>query len=722
MPTYTVGIYDVDPVNVLSTTIGGTAIWTGANTPSGTATITDNEPGIEGFTIDSRNAGGETATATVTVGGSTSTGRRVYAEESWTLLDTVTGQTFEVITLRVVGGGAGGYYTLSEIPLVPGRSYETLDYNTDPDVNAGDPVFNINDYVEPGDEVDGTAASETIDATYVDADGDSVGGGDDTVYAGAGNDIVSSGDGNDTVYGDLGSDTLIGGAGNDVLFGGEQNTSSTGIGGTNTVGTSFTVINLGNFADIDPDELNGISENAADLLGVYGGIGSELYNNFESATVFDTNADTTLEDNDTGTTPENIVINGVTTQIDSTQVYNATVTFTDGSTGTFTAVVVQTVDGDVYLMPEFTNNADNLLLTSAPIQSITLLSVDTDDSGLVAERIDANYQVPLTGTDTSGDSLDGGAGDDTLIGNLGNDTLIGGIGADLLQGGADDDTFFVAQGDVAEGGDGDDYFFLTDLGEAGSGTITIDGGNGGAGDNDTLQLTSDVSFADITLTPSSDPGALSGSFTMADGTVVNFSDIENIICFTPGTMILTETGERPIESLRIGDRVITRDHGAQPLRWVGTSTVPGRGTFAPVRVGREVIGARRDLLVSPQHRLLFEGYDCELLFGTDEVLAAAAHLEDGLSVMRSPRPLVTYIHLMFDRHEVIYAEGAPTESFFAGEVGLAAISGHAREELFTAFPALRSDPASYGATARTCLKAHEARLLMPEHSALPLAA
>jgi len=120
--------------------------------------------------------------------------------------------------------------------------------------------------------------------------------------------------------------------------------------------------------------------------------------------------------------------------------------------------------------------------------------------------------------------------------------------------------------------------------------------------------------------------------------------------------------------------------------------------------------------------VLFEGYDCQLYFGTNEVLSAATHLEDGVNVRRAPCPMVTYIHLMFDTHEVIYAEGAATESFYAGEVGLAAISGHAREDLFTAFPALRSDPHSYGETARICLKAHEARLLIPQGLDIPMAA
>lgn len=749
MPTYSVSVYNSDPLFILSQTVGASANWTGEAAPSGSATITDPETGIEGQTLDSYAAGGESATATITIGGSTSTGAAVYAEESWTLRDTVTGETFNLITLRVDSGGATGYYTLSEIPLVAGRSYETLEFNTDPDVLAGDPAFSIDDYVAPGEVVDGTAGDDTIDTGYVDADGDSVSNGDDTVLAGAGDDSVESGDGDDVVYGGDGADTILGGAGNDFLSGSEADPGSIGIGGTNTAGDTFTVINLGTYADVDPDETNGISENAADLIGTYGGFGAELYNNFQTAVTTDTNGDNTLADNDNGATPEDITIDGVTYQIDSTHVFGATVTFADGTSGTFTAVVSQTTTGETYLMPEFTNNADNALLTSQPIVSISLDTLDNDNTGLVANRLDADYQIPLASSDSFGDSIDGGAGDDTILGDRGNDTLLGGEGADLIfgqddndsiDGGAGDDTLdggsgndtliggtgadqlfgglgddeiYLSQGDTAFGGNGDDLFVLTDLGEAGASTITIVGGEGGETNGDTLQLTPDVTFDDITFTNTDDAaGGLSGNFTMADGTAVNFSEIENIICFTPGTRILTPHGERRIEDLRPGDMVITRDSGPQPIRWIGSRTVTGRDRFAPIAVNSTVMdGARRPLLVSPQHRILFTGYKAQLLFGEAEVLVPARHLVDGRDVRVLEREKVTYFHMMLDRHEVVYAEGAATESFHAGDVGIGALSDASREEMFRCFPELRSNVGAYGPTARPCLKRHEAALL-----------
>lgn len=157
---------------------------------------------------------------------------------------------------------------------------------------------------------------------------------------------------------------------------------------------------------------------------------------------------------------------------------------------------------------------------------------------------------------------------------------------------------------------------------------------------------------------------------------------------------------------------MTRDSGLQPIRWIGHSTVEGRGKFAAIAVNSTVLdGARRPLLVSPQHRLLFTGYKAELLFGEPEVFVAAKHLVNGLDVRVAERDRITYFHLMLERHEVIYAEGAGTESFHPNDLGVAAISPDARTEMFDAFPQLRLDLRIYGDTARPCLKAHEARLL-----------
>jgi len=199
---------------------------------------------------------------------------------------------------------------------------------------------------------------------------------------------------------------------------------------------------------------------------------------------------------------------------------------------------------------------------------------------------------------------------------------------------------------------------------------------------------------------------------MDGGTVVNFDEIENvIICFTEGTRIATPRGTREIEDLEIGDLVVTRDHGLQPIRWVGKRTVPARGALAPIRFDPHVIGNERALYVSPQHRMLMQGVEASLLFGESEVLASAKHLVNGSTVTEVHGGTVTYVHIMFDQHEIIYAEGAASESFYPGGTGLNAVEEEAREELFSLFPELRSHEGAYGDTARLCLKAHESRLL-----------
>ena len=160
-------------------------------------------------------------------------------------------------------------------------------------------------------------------------------------------------------------------------------------------------------------------------------------------------------------------------------------------------------------------------------------------------------------------------------------------------------------------------------------------------------------------------------------------------CFTPGTMILTPAGEVPVEDLAPGDLVMTRDDGARPLRWTGRRRVDATGDFAPVHFATGIIGNSRPLLVSPQHRILVTGWQAELACGIAEVFVAAKHLVDGHQITRAPQDSIDYIHLMFDRHQIVTSNGAPTESFFPGDVildGDRAI----RAELNALFPLLEA--------------------------------
>ncbi|MDB6178646.1 Hint domain-containing protein [Paracoccus sp. Z330] len=168
-------------------------------------------------------------------------------------------------------------------------------------------------------------------------------------------------------------------------------------------------------------------------------------------------------------------------------------------------------------------------------------------------------------------------------------------------------------------------------------------------------------------------------------------------CFTNGTLILTECGERPVEDIRAGDLVVTQDHGLQPVRWSAQRKLSRDELIAspklrPIRIGAGALGQdqpRQNLLVSPQHRVLVSSPIAHRMFGTDELLVAACHLTEipGICIVEAPEP-VTYVHLLFDRHEILTSNGALTESLYPGPQAIAAL-GEAAEELFTLFPQLR---------------------------------
>ncbi|MEO3414724.1 Hint domain-containing protein [Roseovarius sp. CAU 1744] len=766
MPTYTVGLYDANPASIFSTAIGSTFSWSGPADQEGTATITDNEANFQGYTLDDDNNGGETATADVTIGGNSSTGSNVDAELSWTIRDTVTGETFDVSQFQVENGAANGFYTLSERPLIPGRIYEVVAYDSNPDVTAGDPGFNISNFVGTDTVVTGTSGNDTIDGSYSDHDGDSVNGSgnDDSVQAGDGDDSVVTGAGSDTIEGGGGADTLLGGDGADTIYGGDNgappsspeflnweaagNDEGDVSGGlTQITGEIEVTVSFTDDGDNTPTfEIESTDAQYADT--------GEPFNTTSSLRLFgDGDAATSTTTIDFAAAPGSTYadeVENVSFRINDIDSFlgNHTDTVTvnafdaDGNpvTVTFTVGGDETVAGNTVTAGGALDDPDDangsvLVEIAGPVAQIEIIYSNGQGGTHAINVTDVHFDAmpPEDGDDSidggggadslfgeaGNDTLDGGLDDDTLDGGAGDDSLTGGLGSDSMTGGAGDDSFQVAQGDTAAGGDGDDYFTLTDLGEAGNDAITITGGEGDETAGDTLRLTSDISQADITFTNTDDnAGGLSGSFTMSDGTVVTFSEIENIICFTPGARIQTPQGARKIETLQRGDLVLTRDNGPQPIRWLGRRTVPGLGRFAPVTVAAGALeGLAQTLTVSPQHRFLFTGYRAELLFGTSEVLVAARHLINGLNIRQAECTRVTYLHMMFDRHEVIYADGTATESFHAGEVGISAISDRSREEMFALFPELRSNISAYGDTARTCLKAHEARLLVPQPAA-----
>lgn len=189
-------------------------------------------------------------------------------------------------------------------------------------------------------------------------------------------------------------------------------------------------------------------------------------------------------------------------------------------------------------------------------------------------------------------------------------------------------------------------------------------------------------------------------------------------CFTPGTLIETLDGPRPVETLRAGDLILTRDNGPQPLRWLGMARLTqadlaARPQHAPVRIAQGALGEglpRRALTLSPQHRLLVTGWRAELLFGEPEVLVPAVSLVGDQVTQHAPDGgEVLYLHLLFDRHEIVLAEGAPVESLLPAWLSSTDIPAALRTELADFFPQ-GTDLGESGAS-RPCLSAGEARLL-----------
>lgn len=200
-----------------------------------------------------------------------------------------------------------------------------------------------------------------------------------------------------------------------------------------------------------------------------------------------------------------------------------------------------------------------------------------------------------------------------------------------------------------------------------------------------------VGIGGVTLPQAGESYSITGS---SDGQSQLY---DNLACFVRGTRIATARGERNIETLEIGDLVKTRANGVQPVRWIGQRTLSveelrEHSDFLPVVIQSGTFGNERDLVVSPQHRIALAGWQTELYFGEECVLAPAKALLNGSTIRRwkADAP-VTYFHLMFDEHQVIYSENVATESFHPGEEGLSGLSHGAHFELMTLFPELQED-------------------------------
>lgn len=204
-------------------------------------------------------------------------------------------------------------------------------------------------------------------------------------------------------------------------------------------------------------------------------------------------------------------------------------------------------------------------------------------------------------------------------------------------------------------------------------------------------------------------GTLVGATGVSVQGPLNTSDL-GPSCFTTGTMVDVPGGARRIEDLKQGDKILTRDHGEAEIRWIGSQTVSGRDEFAPIRFEAGAIGNTEPLLLSPNHRVLVDGWLAELHCGEGEIFVAAKQLVNGKTIKVDPCEAVTYYHILCDEHEIVSSHGIWSESLFPGSLNTHADRATLRE-IGILFPDLFRSIRANRKLARPMAKTFEATLL-----------
>ena len=199
-----------------------------------------------------------------------------------------------------------------------------------------------------------------------------------------------------------------------------------------------------------------------------------------------------------------------------------------------------------------------------------------------------------------------------------------------------------------------------------------------------------------------------------------------VICFTPDTRVATPDGVQQIRHLRPGDMILTRDNGPQEVLWSGHRRMSGARLYAmphlrPIRFRANSMGLYRpdeDLLVSPQHRMLVKGAAAQALFNTSEVLVAAEDLvNDATIVVDHVLREVTYVHILLEKHNIVWANRLETESFHPSNTALDTVDPVQREGLLHILPEIADNPHAYGDYARRNISGSEAAILRHELAA-----
>lgn len=441
------------------------------------------------------------------------------------------------------------------------------------------------------------------------------------------NNDHSDGSNDDSVLADAGDDVVIAGAGDDTVFG--QDGADTILGGD------------GNDS-LDGDDV--FATGGADSID--GGAGND--------TIIGDSFDDTLiggsgDDEIYGGADDDLIKAGTGDDVAYGEGGDDTVALEDGfGNDALYGGETSETDGDTLDLSGLTVDT-TIDLTSGNPEKITV-SDGTDTT--TAEEFE---------------NLILGGGEDTLVlGDAGGSDIVGGF-------------------DLGDRGDGHSFDQLDVTG------LTSDGG------------TTPVTAWDVVVTDTNGDGSGDAILTFPGGESITLEGIAptqvdtipelfaiGIPCFTPGAMIITAEGEVPVEDIRPGDRVLTADNGFQPVRWVGSRTLSTvdlaeNPNLKPVIIRKGAFGNTRKMVVSPQHGFVMKTDMGERLIRAKH----AAELYGGqIARLDKGCQQVTYIHIMFDRHEIVFAEGARTEAFYPGPQALKSVDRDAMAELLTLFPDL----------------------------------
>ncbi len=314
------------------------------------------------------------------------------------------------------------------------------------------------------------------------------------------------------------------------------------------------------------------------------------------------------------------------------------------------------------------------------------------------------------------DTMDGGGGNDRLYGRANSDLLSGGDGDDLIDGGAGADTM--------TGGAGSDTF-------KGFGGATDEITDFSGADGDILDLSDffltleDVRDAstengdgslDVDLSQGTEPGAAQGGTVrlLSTGLADLTPSTVMVVCFAAGTRIDALGGRYLVERLRPGQQVRLECGRYAPVmsmarRRVTKDEMRETPSLRPVRIAAGSLGSglpERDLVVSPQHRLLVDGPLVMRMTGNSAALIPAVKLVGHAGITRGAACDMTYVHILLAEHHVIFANGCRAESFLPGPEALASLPPVLSREYRALVPAARRPayPIFPGAKAPRLLK------------------